>query len=154
MTAGFPVIDLAYVNMNWCEEQPQGFYSKVKHTGISTAFFYYNEYPAVFGLHIPNDMVMTYLEGFNLMDKVVQEFVINHHTKCWNCRYCVQTDKTGLRPQAFIPTVYEQNKYNLCPRFPGYAYNWNSINDELIEKIIETLTFMDNFTPNHVCLTE
>ena len=149
LTAGFPVISMTYANTAWSGEQPaEGYLYKIKHTGVSTLYFYYNENPASLGLCIPNSVITPFLKAFDSMPDKLQKFVIEHNTKCWNCRYCVQTDKTGKRPLVFVPATYEEKEYNLCPRFPGSAYNWNSINDELADDMLEMLTFLDSFAPS------
>ena len=135
--------NLSYINPKWSAESSNGFLSKVKHTGISIMVEPFMEYPSVLGLHIPNGIVKTYLESFDSMSPTLQKFVINTHTKCWNCNFCIQTDKTGTRPKAYVPTIYEAKEYLLCPRFPGYSYGWTSISDELAERLIEALSFMD-----------
>jgi hypothetical protein len=85
------------------------------------------------------------------MSEKNKSFVINHTKKCDGCRYCVQTDKTGSRPLASIQVIYEQKKYNLCPYFPGYCYSWTNINDDLVDQLIEMLSFMDKFLPKNIC---
>jgi len=96
------------------------------------------------GLCIPNGLKV-FLEAFESMDKKLKKFVVDRTKKCDNCRYCVQTDKKGTRPLVYITVDYEQEKYNLCPYFPGGSYSWTNINNELVDQIISFLTFMDKF---------
>lgn len=86
-----------------------------------------------------------YLEKFDSMSSTLKDFVIEYTKKCDRCHYCVQTDKTGTRPLAYLPIDYNREKYELCPYFPGYTYSWTSIDDELVDRIIEFLSFMDEF---------
>ncbi len=145
ITASDCKLSLSYANPIWSEEQPNGgFEYKIRHTGISARYDPYFKNPVVFGLCIPNGL-KTYLEAFNSADNSVQNFIIEHTKKCDGCRYCVQTDKTGTRPLAIIKVVHGGKEYNLCPYFPGYSYRWSSINDELVERLIEMLAFMDKF---------
>jgi hypothetical protein len=97
-------------------------------------------------LCIPNGLKV-YLDAFDTMSEKNKSFVIKHTKKCDGCRYCVQTDKTGSRPMAFIQIIYEQKIFNLCPYFPGYCYSWTNINDDLVDQLIEMLFFMDKFIP-------
>ena len=75
----------------------------------------------------------------------MQDFVVERTKKCNSCKYCVQTDKTGSRPLAYITVDYRQKKYNLCTYFPGYTYCWTSINDKLVDQLTTFLSFMDKF---------
>jgi len=143
-------LSMTYANPEWSKEPPRGgFQYKIKHTGISTRYDPIVQIPSVFGLCIPNGMKL-YLDSFDMMERQVQSFVIARTKKCDGCRYCVQTDKKGLRPLAGITVVYEQKKYNLCPYFPGYYYCWTYINDELVEDLIAMLSFMDSLLPKNV----
>jgi len=143
-------LSLCIVNPKWSKDTPSGgFEYKIKHTGIAALLEPCVVNPQIFGVCIPNDMIKTYIENFNSMSEKLQDFVIKRHTKCWGCNFCIQTDKTGKRPNAYIPTIYKQQTYNLCLRFPGYAYAFNHIDDELAEQLIEMLTFMDNFAPKN-----
>ena len=84
------------------------------------------------------------------MDKQLQHFVVSRTKKCDGCKYCVQTDKTGSRPLACISIELEGEKYKLCPYFPGYNYSWSYVDDDLAEKLIRMLTFMDTLAPGDV----
>jgi hypothetical protein len=149
-TASDCKLTLTYANPLWGKEPPKGgFEYKIRHTGISVQYDFYVQQPAVFGLCIPNGL-KTYLDAFDSMSTKNKSFVVNQTKRCDGCRYCVQTDKTGSRPLAFIQVNYEQKKYNLCPYFPGYCYSWTSINDDLVVQIIEMLSFMDKFIPKNI----
>jgi len=149
ITASDCKLTLTYANPLWSKESPKGgFEYKIRHTGISVQYDFYVQQPVVFGLCIP-DGLKTYLNVFDSMSTKNQSFVVNHTKKCDGCGYCVQTDKTGSLPLAFIQINYEQKKYNLCPYFPGYCYSWTSINDDLVDQLIEMLSFMDKFIPKN-----
>ena len=142
-------LTLTYANPVWGEERPNGGYEyKIRHTGISAQYDAYARSPASFGLCIPYGL-KRFLENFDSMSDNVKNFVIGHTKRCDGCRYCVQTDKTGLRPLACIPIVHEQTAYNLCPYFPGYTYCWTSIDENLADQIIAFLTFMDGYANDH-----
>ena len=141
-------LSLTISNPKWSKNPPSGgFEYKIKHTGVSVMYELYLQNPVVLGLCIPNGM-KAYLEAFDSMDKELQEFVISRTKKCDNCRYCVQTDKSGLRPLAYMPINFEGEEHQLCTYFPGYNYNWESIDDSLAEMLIKMLIFMDKFAPD------
>jgi hypothetical protein len=105
---------------------------------------FYTQYPVIFGLCIPNGL-KHFLENFQFMESKLKNFVISRTKKCDSCRYCVQTDKTNSRPFAYISINHENKNHNLCPIFPGYYYSWTSINNELVEQLIDMLKFMDKY---------
>ena len=140
-------LSLSIVNPKWNSEPPRGgFEYKVKHTGISMRFDTYINKPPVLGLCIPGGM-KPYLEAFNTMDTQLQAFVVDRTKKCDACNYCVQTDKTGLRPLAYTPVTFEGTEHLLCNYYPGYNYCWTSIDDGLADMLIKILSFMDRFVP-------
>lgn len=144
-------LTLAYANPAWNDELPNiGNEYKIKHTGISAQYDAYVRDPAALGLCIPNGL-KPFLEQFASMSPAVKAFVIERTKKCDGCRYCVQTDKTGNRPLACIPISYEKVEYRLCPYFPGYQYSWTSIDDELVDNMIEFLSFMDSVLDAKSC---
>ena len=150
ITASDCKLSLTIANPKWNDAAPTGgFAYKIKHTGISAQYDFYVKEPPVFGLCIPNGL-RTYLEAFSSMGRELQDFVVKHTKKCNGCRYCVQTDKTGLRSFAYIPIDFEDEEYKLCTYFPGYTYCWTHIDDDLVEELIMMLTFMDKFTPDHI----
>lgn len=79
------------------------------------------------------------LERTDAMSPSLKDFILLHNKKCDNCRYCVQTDKTGKRPLAFF--IIE--KKPLCPLYPGFMYRWKSLDDATVNGIIEMLEFID-----------
>lgn len=140
-------LTLTIANPRWSAEPPRGgFEYKIRHTGISAQYDGFVRTPAVLGLCIPNGL-KAYLEAFDRMSGTLQAFVVQRTKKCDNCRYCVQTDKTGMRPLACIPVAFEGTAYHLCPYFPGYSYSCNSMDDALVDRLIEMLAFMDGFAP-------
>lgn len=48
-------------------------------------------------------------------------------------------------PRACIPVQTQQGDLLLCPYFPGCFFNWTSLDQALVENIIEMLAFMDGF---------
>lgn len=99
---------LSYVNPVWSSERPRGGSEyKIKHTGISVQYDSYVENPVSLGLCIPYGM-KNFLNHFDSMNQKVKDFVIERTKNCNGCRYCVQTDKTGTRPLAYIPVAYMQ----------------------------------------------
>jgi len=148
-TASDCKLSLTYANPAWSTERPNGgFEYKVISTGIAAQYDPCFKQSVVLGLCIPKGLMRTVLESFDTMCETLKTFVVERTTKCWECRFCVQTDKTGKRPLANILIEYDQAEYNLCTYFPGYSYCWNSIDDELADRLIEMLSFMDKFAPN------
>jgi hypothetical protein len=138
-------VSVVYANPQWNDEEPKaGFTMKIRHTGIAAEYHYAVSRPPIFGLCIPGGL-KTFLEHFDDAPKQVQKLIMDHTKRCDNCRYCVQTDKTGLRPLACMPVRYEGNEYQLCPYYPGYSYCWTSIDNELADQLIAMLSFMDQF---------
>jgi hypothetical protein len=138
-------VSVVYANPQWNDEEPKaGFTMKIRHTGIAAEYHYAVSRPPIFGLCIPGGL-KTFLEHFDDAPKQVQKLIMDHTKRCDNCRYCVQTDKTGLRPLACMPVRYEGDEYQLCPYYPGYSYCWTSIDNELADQLIAMLSFMDEF---------
>jgi len=149
ITASDCKLSLTYANPAWSKDSPSGgFEYKIKHTGISVRYDPFIKQPVVFGLCIPKGLTKSLAESFHLMSESLKAFFIKQTIKCWDCRYCVQTDKTGLRPLAYVLIKYKQAEYKMCTYFPGYRYCWTSINDDLADALIEMLSFMDKFAPN------
>ena len=136
-------LSLTYANLLWDKTAPRGGHEyKIKHTGISVQYDFYTQYPVILGLCIPNGL-KHFLDNFQSMERKLKDFVVSQTKKCNGCRYCVQTDKTKSRPFVYITINHKKKDYNLCPYFPGYSYSWTKINDEIVEKIINMLKFMD-----------
>jgi len=146
VTASDCKLSLTYANPMWSAERPGGFEYKVRHTGISARYDAMIENPAVLGLCIPNGL-KTYLLAFDTMSPKMQRFVTSRTRRCDGCRYCVQTDKTGSRPFATVRVSHEGREYNMCPYFPGGQYSWTSIDDSIVDQLIDMLSFMDGFAP-------
>ena len=79
------------------------------------------------------------LKNSDKMNEKVKNFIVNTSKKCDNCRYCVQTDKTGKRPLIFASV----GEYKICPLFCGFSYRWKTLNEETVDNIIEILKFID-----------
>jgi len=117
-TASDCKLSLTYANILWSKETPKGgFEYKIRHTGISAQYDFYTQDPACFGLCIPNGL-KTYLDVFDTMSAKNKNFVVNRTKKCDGCRYCVQTDKTGTRPLAFVQVNYEQKNITYAHTSP------------------------------------
>lgn len=138
-------LSLTYGNPVWSPERPgRGYEYKIRHTGIAAQYDAYAASPVSVGLCIPYGL-RPFLERFSQMSPKVQAFVLKHTKRCDGCGYCVQTDKTGLRPKAWIPIAHEGASYRLCPHFPGYTYSWAGLDDALVDDMTEFLAFMDGF---------
>ena len=149
-TASSSPFTLIYANPAWGGEDPKGFLFKVKQTGIAISYEPNVKNPQVLGLCIPGGL-KPYLGNFDAMDNELKNFVIAKTKKCDNCRYCVQTDKTGTRPLAAINVCHENKNYSLCPYFPGFSYCWTAIDDTLADRLLSMLLFMDRFANTRTC---
>jgi len=135
-------IALDYVKNQGGKEPPKGgFNYGVHHTGISAQYDPYVNEPAVFGLCIPRFREV--LLAFDTMDSKLRSFIVARTKRCDNCRYCVQTDKTGKRALANLPVSHDGRNYRLCSYFPGYYYCWPKLDDEIAGSMIHMLGFMD-----------
>ena len=138
-------LTLTYANPAWGDERPNGGNEyKIKNTGISVQYDAYVSDPTALGLCIPYGL-KHFLKNFDSMNQKVKDFVVECTKKCDGCRYCIQTDKTGIRPLACISITHKKTEYKLCPYFPGYNYSWTSIDDNLVDNMIALLSFMDGF---------
>ena len=138
-------LSLSYANPAWGQEPPSaGNEYKIRHTGISVEYDAYTASPVSLGLCIPYGM-KPFLERFAQMSPKVQELVLERTKRCDGCRYCVQTDKTGIRPLACVPVEHQGAAHKLCPYFPGYAYRWTSLSNGLVGQMTAFLDFMDGF---------
>lgn len=143
-------LSLSYVNPVWSDDVPgESFLYKVKHTGISIQYDPYVAHPAVLGLRIPLGM-KPWLEAFRQMNPSLQGFVARHTKVCDACRYCVQTDKTGTRPLAFVTVEQDGIEQRFCPYFPGFRFCWTECDDALVDSILAFLDFMDGFAPHGI----
>jgi hypothetical protein len=119
-----------------------GFQYGIRHIGLSASYDVLVRNPAVFGLCIPQ--MKRILDNFARMDTVVQDFVAERTKKCDGCRYCVQTDKSGTHPLAFVAVAHRQETIHLCPYFPGYRYCWTRLDCRIVTQMIAMLDFMDD----------
>jgi len=112
-----------------------------EHSGIECKYYPVIKNAFAITLRIPK--ITELLGMFDSMPDAVKAFVVSVNKKCDNCRYCVQTDKFGTRPLAFVAVTYEGNKYALCPRFPGFAFTWDALEDHTVDSMIAYLEFID-----------
>jgi len=147
ITASSCKLSLTYANPAWGKERPRGgFEYKIKHAGISAQYDPFIRKPAIFGMCIPNGL-KPYLQKYDAMSESNKDFVVRHTKRCNKCNYCIQTDKTGSRPLAYIPVVHDGTEHKLCTYFPGYTFCWTGIDDGLVSNITELLSFIDGFAP-------
>lgn len=110
------------------------------HGGISLKYHNYVSRPACVSLRVPSNKDI--LSNFELMEDELKAFVVRSNKKCDNCRYCVQTDKTGTRELVYISVNFDR-EYKLCPLFPGFDYCWDYMDHELAANMIRHLTFIN-----------
>jgi hypothetical protein len=87
------------------------------------------------------------LQNSDRMNERVKDFVVSTNRKCDGCRFCIQTDKTGKRPLAFLP--FEDQK--LCPLFPSFQYRWKTLDHKTVDNFIEMLNFIDDLFAENRC---
>ena len=107
------------------------------HGGIELVYEEARRNPVLLSLRIP--YFKEILEHSDKMDDKLKSFITGTTKKCDGCRYCVQTDKSGTRPLAAINV----DDHDLCPLFCGFSYRWRTIDDDLVDNIIELLQFID-----------
>jgi hypothetical protein len=130
-------INLNFVkNYGNVDEKLKAAWAERTHGGIEIIYEETRKNQPLISLRIP--YYLEILKNADKMSEGLKSFVVNTSKKCDNCRYCVQTDKTGKRPLAFI-TVEE---FNICPLFCGFQYRWKTINPVLADNMIEMLQFI------------
>lgn len=135
---------MGYANLAWDAEPPRaGFEYKVRHTGVSMHYHDLVQRPQVMGLCIPKRMMRACLERFDQAGEAEQAFMAAQTKRCDGCRYCVTTDRTGMRPLACIPVAYKGEALCLCPYFPGYRYCWTALDGALVDAITGMLSLLD-----------
>ncbi|MBN1876463.1 MAG: hypothetical protein JXA33_19720 [Anaerolineae bacterium] len=111
------------------------------HGGLAFEYDWIRKNPVLFGLRIPEFKRL--LQHFNAMPDQVKTFVVQHTKHCDACNYCIQMDKTGTRPRAFIAVEYD-GQHELCTMFPGFGYTWQVLDDSVATDIQAFLTFTDD----------
>ena len=148
-TASDCKLSLSVANPKWSAAPPTGGYEyKVKHTGIAAIHDLHSLNPVSIGVRIPGNLG-PFLRAFDEMGEGLQRFVIGRTKRCDGCRYCVQTDKTGARPLAFVPIEFEGEMHRMCTYYPGGSYWSTQLSDELAENMMAMLEFMDRFAPGN-----
>ena len=80
------------------------------------------------------------LRHSDVMPAHVKDFILKKAKKCDNCRYCVQTDKTGKKPLKY--EMFEGQP--ICPMFCGFQFRWSSLDGETAGNIIAMLSYIDD----------
>lgn len=111
------------------------------HSGIECKYYPLIEKACAITLRIPG--ITKLLNSFGDMPENVKAFVVSRNKKCDACGYCIQTDKAGKRPFACIPAEYDDKVYQLCPRFPGFQFTWDCLDDKTVDNMIAYLEFID-----------
>jgi hypothetical protein len=134
-------ITLDYVkNYDKKENEIKAAFSNRTHGGISAEYDPMMKNPQLYSLRIP--FYKTLLQEFEKAGNREKNFIITAGKKCDNCRYCIQTDKTGKRKLSFI-SIYHDKEYKMCPYFPSFYYCWEYLNKSIVTNIISFLTFAD-----------
>jgi hypothetical protein len=132
-------VSLNYVKNYGGKDEPlKGGWAERTHGGME--FFYMEIWrnQPLFALRVPYFQEL--LRHAALMSPQVKTFVQHTAKKCNNCRYCVQTDKTGKKPLKFVSV----GECSICPLFCGFQFRWNTFDDETVDNIIAMLQFIDD----------
>jgi len=138
-------INLDYVKKHGISDKPIGdFVYDHFHTGISIDYSFIMKDPLLLGLRILR--MREIIEKFALMPGELQDFMIKNAHRCDSCGYCIQRNKNRVADakRALITVEHGGKKYNLCPIFPGYYFNWKALDEELVSGITAFLSFMDS----------
>lgn len=131
-------ISLDYVKAYSNKDEPlRDNWAERIHGGIEICYEELRKNQLLIGLRIPY-----FAEILNSADKMpekVKRFVLQRSKKCDNCRYCVQTDKTGTRPLIYKDVDGQQ----ICPLFAGFQYQWRSMDEETVDNITAMLEYID-----------
>lgn len=139
-------ISLDYIkNYGNPDEKLKWAWAERTRSGIEVIYDETRKNQPLFSLRVPyfDDL----LKQSDKMNNQVKNFIINTSKKCNNCRYCIQTDKTGKRPLIFIKV----DGYKICPLFCGFQYRWKSLNHETVKNMIEMLKFIDEVFKERIC---
>jgi len=139
-------ISLDYIkNYGNPDDELKSTWAERTHGGIEVVYEEVRKNQPLYSLRIPYfDEI---LKNVDKMNNNVKKFIINTSKKCDNCRYCVQTDKTGKRPLKCANV----DEYKICPLFCGFQYRWKNIDSQTADNIIEMLKFIDEifYERNH-----
>lgn len=139
-------ISLDYIkNYGKLEDELKWAWAERTHSGIEVVYEEIKKSQPLISLRIP--YFMEILKNNEKMNEQVKNFVVSTTKKCDGCRYCIQTDKTGKRPFAYISI----NEYRLCPLFAGFQYRWKTLNDKTVEGMVELLKFIDEIFSDRKC---
>lgn len=98
--------------------------------GIELSYEDININPALLSLRLP--FYVDVLKNADMLSEKVREFALSHTKTCDGCRYCVQTDKTGKRPLAYISI----GGVKKCPYYPSFSYRFIEMDKTLEENVI------------------
>lgn len=133
-----PQISIDYIKCYGKIDDPlKAAWGERTHGGIEFTYEECRKHQSLIGLRIP--YFSEILKNHEKMNEKLKGLVIYKNKKCDGCRYCVQTDKTGKRPFAFV----DIDGHKLCTMFAGFMYVWRELDDLGTDCIIEMLTFID-----------
>ncbi|MDR2546365.1 MAG: hypothetical protein LBC96_02490 [Lachnospiraceae bacterium] len=99
--------------------------------------------PAVFSLRVQN--IKEILRNFNELNEKLKDFIINYHSRCNGCNYCIQRHlkrTKNIKPLA-ISVEYNNKIFVLCPINYVYSYSWTTLNDKIVNGVIAYLDLME-----------
>lgn len=98
--------------------------------GIELSFEDIRLSTALLSLRLP--YYTTVLNHIEDLPADVRHFALSHTKTCDGCRYCVQTDKSGMRPLRAI-LINETPK---CPLYPSFSYQFDTLNADTANMIL------------------
>lgn len=97
------------------------------------------QYQIMYSVIIPE--FNTILDHFDDFDDETKQTMLEITTGCYNCRFCVQTDKTGEKDIVCRSVEYQGRRFVLCTLFPLYALP--TVNDKSAMCLCKLFEFVD-----------
>ena len=127
------------------EDELKWAWAERTHGGIEVVYEEIKKNQPLISLRIP--YFKEILSKSEMMNNQLKNFITSTTKKCDGCRYCVQTDKSGKRPFAYISF----DEHMLCPLFAGFQYRWKSLDNKTVDGMIEMLKFIDGIFAGRRC---
>jgi phosphoribosylformimino-5-aminoimidazole carboxamide ribonucleotide (ProFAR) isomerase len=138
-------LSLTYANLAWDATPPSaGHLYGTRHTGMTTIYTRGCQARAMLALQIPNEAKVGLPYAADAPPPA-RELILERIKRCDGCGYCTQTDKTGKRQRAFIPTTWEGETILFCPYYAVFNCCWVRLDESSVDKIIAYLEWLDSF---------
>ena len=133
------MIDGRYISLNYVKEygkkaEPiKRAWADKSHLGIEISYEDLCIVPATLHIRLPRFAEL--LSRFDEIPDDAKKLIFEKVKNCDGCRYCVRTDKSGMRPLAAIAVEGVRK----CPYFPSFSLRWNEVSEELPKQIMSLL---------------